>query len=188
MEFVIEGHCHHEITNSCLFRPLCDAREGSTRGELPFHSTRSKGKVITTNFNIMKKRFQPILLVVLVSLFIFGCRQPLSTDQVLEDPESRTAVFERISQDPELMTEFMDHLDDAQMGMMMRKQDMHQMMAQNPEMMHGMMQGMIQDGQMMNHMMQMMHQEGMISEDCMRSMSEMMKGKGMSTEDHMMEH
>ena len=129
-----------------------------------------------------------ISIVGLVSLN--SCNQQADPQAVLENPETRTEVFNAITKNHDYMTEFMESMHGNQhamqmmqgnkkmMGSMMQGEGM-QMMMKDSTMMHSMMDGMMNDGKMMGTMMKMMHEKGMMSEDCMESCSKMMSEKGM---------
>jgi hypothetical protein len=133
------------------------------------------------------------LLIVLSAvglLSLNSCKQETNTQALMENPETRTEVFNAISKNHDYMTEFMESMHDNQYAMqmmqgnkkmmssMMQGEGM-QMMMKDSTMMHSMMDGMMNDGKMMGTMMKMMHEKGMMSEDCMESCSKMMGEKGM---------
>ncbi|AGA79382.1 MAG: hypothetical protein ABGW63_01530 [Flavobacteriaceae bacterium] len=133
------------------------------------------------------------LLIVLSAvglLSLNSCKQETNTQALMENPETRTEVFNAISKNHDYMTEFMESMHDNQhamqmmqgnkkmMSSMMQGEGM-QMMMKDSTMMHSMMDGMMNDGKMMGTMMKMMHEKGMMSEDCMESCSKMMGEKGM---------
>lgn len=123
------------------------------------------------------------LLIVLSAvglLSLNSCKQETNTQALMENPETRTEVFNAISKNHDYMTEFMENMHNNPQAM--------QMMQGNKNMMDAMMQGegmqmMMEDGMMMHSMMdgmmKMMHEKGMMSEDCMESCSKMMGEKGM---------
>lgn len=129
-----------------------------------------------------------ISIVGLVSLN--SCNQQADPQAVLENPETRTEVFNAITKNHDYMTEFMESMYGNQhamqmmqgnkkmMGSMMQGEGM-QMMMKDSTMMHSMMNGMMNDGKMMGTMMKMMHEKGMMCEDCMESCSKMMSEKDM---------
>ena len=129
-----------------------------------------------------------ISIVGLVSLN--SCNQQADPQAVLENPETRTEVFNAITKNHDYMTEFMESMhgnpatmkmmqgNKKMMGSMMNGQGM-QMMMKDSTIMHSMMNRMMGDGKMMGDMMKMMHEKGMMSEDCMESCSKMMSEKGM---------
>jgi|TARA_R110000823_G_scaffold75775_2_gene173270 hypothetical protein len=133
------------------------------------------------------------LLIVLSAvglLSLTSCKQETDPLALMENPETRTEVFNAISKNHDYMTEFMESMHDNQhamkmmqgnkkmMSSMMQGEGM-QMMMKDSTMMHSMMNGMMNDGKMMGTMMKMMHEKGMMSEDCMESCSKMMGEKGM---------
>tara|TARA_R100000353_G_scaffold26399_3_gene22425 strand:+ start:20883 stop:21362 length:480 start_codon:yes stop_codon:yes gene_type:complete len=133
------------------------------------------------------------LLIVLSAvglLSLNSCKQETNTQALMENPETRTEVFNAISKNHDYMTEFIESMHDNQhamqmmqgnkkmMSSMMQGEGM-QMMMKDSTMMHSMMDGMMNDGKMMGTMMKMMHEKGMMSEDCMESCSKMMGEKGM---------
>jgi len=133
------------------------------------------------------------LLIVLSAvglLSLNSCKQETNTQALMENPETRTEVFNAISKNHDYMTEFMESMHDNQhamqmmqgnkkmMSSMMQGEGM-QMMMKDSTMMHSMMDGMMNDGKMMGTMMKMMHEKGMMSEDCIESCSKMMGEKGM---------
>lgn len=136
----------------------------------------------------MRTLFIGLLAIGLFSLT--SCKQETNTQALMENPETRTEVFNAISKNHDYMTEFMESMHDNQhamqmmqgnkkmMSSMMQGEGM-QMMMKDSTMMHSMMDGMMNDGKMMGTMMKMMHEKGMMSEDCMESCSKMMGEKGM---------
>lgn len=131
------------------------------------------------------------MAVAAMLLLITSCNNEVNLDQVLQNETTRQQVFEKITADHEMMTEFMEVMmnnNHAKMmmkghkgmkDMMMGEGSMMKMMKDKPDMMHSMMGEMMKDGKMMGHMMQMMKGEGMMSEDCMQSCMKMMGEKGM---------
>lgn len=132
-----------------------------------------------------------IFLSIVGLISLSSCNQQADDPQaVLENPETRTEVFNAITENHDYMTEFMESMHGNQhaiqmmqgnkkmMGTMMQGEGM-QMMMKDSTMMHSMMNGMMNDGKMMGTMMKMMHEKGMMSEDCMESCSKMMSEKGM---------
>ena len=110
------------------------------------------------------------LLIVLSAvglLSLNSCKQETNTQALMENPETRTEVFNAISKNHDYMTEFMESMHDNQHAM--------QMMQGNKKMMSSMTQG--EGMQMMMKDSTMMH--SMMSEDCMESCSKMMGEKGM---------
>ncbi len=136
----------------------------------------------------MRTLFIGLLAIGLFSLT--SCKQETDTQALLENPETRTEVFNSIVENDAYMAEFMESMhgnlatmkmmqgNKKMMGSMMNGQGM-QMMMKDSTMMHSMMNRMMGDGKMMGNMMKMMHETGMMSEDCMESCSMMMKDKGM---------
>lgn len=133
------------------------------------------------------------LLIVLSAiglLSLSSCKQETDPLALMENPETRTEVFNTITKNHDYMTEFMESMhgnehamqmmqgNKKMMGSMMQGDGM-QMMMKDSTMMHSMMNGMMNDGKMMGTMMKMMHEKGMMSEDCMESCSRMMGEKGM---------
>ena len=133
------------------------------------------------------------LLIVLSTiglLSLSSCNQGADPQALLENPETRTEVFNAITENHDYMTEFMESMHGSQhtmammqgnkkmMGSMMQGEGM-QMMMKDSTMMHSMINQMMNDGKMMGTMMKMMHEKGMMSEDCMESCSKMMGEKGM---------
>jgi len=131
-----------------------------------------------------------IVLSVAGLLSLSSCKQETDSQALLENPNSRTEVFNAITKNHKYMTEFMERMQGSEhamqmmqgnkkmMGSMMQGEGM-QMMMKDSTMMHSMMNGMMNDGKMMGTMMKMMHEKGMMSEDCMESCSKMMGEKGM---------
>lgn len=139
----------------------------------------------------MKNRIFFLAIAALL-LLSTSCNNPVNIDQVLQNETTRQQVFEKITTDHELMTEFMNEMMNSEHAKMMMKGnagmkdmmmgdgDIVQMMKDQPEMMHNMMSGMMKDGQMMGHMMQMMNSAGMMSDECLQSVMKMMGEKGMN--------
>lgn len=127
-------------------------------------------------------------------LSLNSCKQETNPQALMENPETRSKVFNTITQNDDYMTEFMESMPDnlhtmqmmqgnkKMMGSMMQGEGM-QMMMKDSTMMHSMMNGMMDDGKMMGKMMKMMHEKGMMSEDCMQSGMKMMGEKGMDNID-----
>ena len=133
------------------------------------------------------------LLIVLSTiglLSLSSCNQGADPQALLENPETRTEVFNAVTENHDYMTEFMESMHGSQhtmammqgnkkmMGSMMQGEGM-QMMMKDSTMMHSMMNQMMNDGKMMGTMMKMMHEKGMMSEDCMELCTKMMSNKGM---------
>ena len=140
-----------------------------------------------------------ISIVGLVSLN--SCNQQADPQAVLENPETRTEVFNAITKNHDYMTEFMESMHGNQhamqmmqgnkkmMGSMMQGEGM-QMMMTDSTMMHSMMNGMMNDGKMMGTMMKMMHEKGMMSEKGMdmQGMNKMDNMDSSTKEDHTEHH
>lgn len=145
--------------------------------------------LVTNKLNIMRTTMIILLAIGLVSLT--SCNQKADTKAMLENSETRTALFDSIASNHNHMTEFIKNMqgnDHAMqmmqgnqmiMGNMMQGQGI-QMMMNDSMMSINMMNSMMKDGKMMNQMMQMMHNEGMMSEDCLNSSMKMMSDKGMN--------
>jgi hypothetical protein len=144
-------------------------------------------------FNSIKQKIMKTLvffLSIVGLLSLNSCNQQTDPQAVLENPETRTEVFNAITENHDYMTEFMESMHGSQhtmtmmqgnkkmMGSMMQGEGM-QMMMKDSILMHSMMNRMMNDGKMMGTMMKMMHEKGMMSEDCMESCSKMMGEKGM---------
>lgn len=137
-------------------------------------------------------------------LTMYSCNQKTDVNAILENPETRTEIFDSIANNQKFMTEFMEDMQGSDhamqmmqgnkkmMGSMMHGEGMTMMM-KDSMMMNGMMgnmegrqfmmNGMMNDGKMMQNMMKMMHEKGMMSEDCMESCTKMMGDKGMNMGD-----
>ena len=138
----------------------------------------------------MKNKFF-FVAIVGVLLLTISCNNSVSIDQLLQNETTRQQVFDKITADHNMMTDFMETMmnsEHAKMmmkghegmkNMMMGNGNMMEMMKDKPEMMHNMMGEMMKDEKMMGHMMQMMNKEGMMSEECMQSCMKMMGDKGM---------
>ena len=147
------------------------------------------------------------LLITIGLLSLSSCKQDTNTQALLENTQTRTEIFNAISENHEYMSAFMKQMQDnphavqmmqgnkKMMGNMMKGQGMKMMMKDSMMMKnmmqgmmehmqgrHTMMQEMMKDGKMMGNMMQMMHKKGMMSEDCMQSCMKMMGDKGMDME------
>ncbi|RMA56764.1 hypothetical protein [Ulvibacter antarcticus] len=141
-----------------------------------------------------------IILSAIGLLSLNSCKQETDPQVLMDNPETRTEVFNTITQNDDYMAEFMDNMQNDEnamqmmqgnkkmMGSMMQGEGMQMMMRDstmmkqvmgNNQMMHSMMNGMMNDGKMMGTMMKMMHEKGMMSEGCMESCSKMMGEKGM---------
>ncbi|WP_142785824.1 hypothetical protein [Changchengzhania lutea] len=147
-----------------------------------------------------------ILVIVLSAIGLLSlnsCKQESDPQTLMENPETRTEIFNTITGNHDFMTEFMDNMQRSNhamqmmqgnkmmMGNMMKGNDMQMMndstmmknMMGNKHMMHSMMSEMMNDENMMGNMMQMMNQNGMMSNDCMKSSMKMMGDKGMNMAD-----
>jgi hypothetical protein len=134
-----------------------------------------------------------IILSAIGLLSLNSCKQGTDSQALMESPETRTEVFNTITQNDDYMTEFMENMqgnnqamqmmqgNKGMMNMMMKGEGMNIM--KDSTMTMNMMHSMMKDGIMMNHMMQMMQNEGMMSEDCMQSSMKMMGDKGMNKGD-----
>ncbi|MBK5214434.1 MAG: hypothetical protein JJE55_12330 [Flavobacteriaceae bacterium] len=141
-----------------------------------------------------------IILSMIGLVSLNSCKQQKDPQAVLENPETRTEVFNAITENDDYMAGFMESMHNnpqamqmmqgnrKMMGSMMQGGGMQMMMKDsmmmknmmgNKTMMHEMMNGMMKSPETMNSMMQMMHQNGMMSEDCMESCKKMMGEKGM---------
>ncbi len=130
-----------------------------------------------------------IILLTIGLLSLNSCNQEKNTQELLENPETRTEVFSVITQNHDYMVEFMaemynsDHAMQMMQGegmqMMMKDSMMMTNMMGNKPMMHSMMNQMMKSPETMGSMMKMMHEKGMMSEDCMESCKNMMGEKGM---------
>ncbi|MDF1864638.1 MAG: hypothetical protein P1U70_07380 [Saprospiraceae bacterium] len=109
-------------------------------------------------------------------MLTISCNNSVSIDQLLQNETTRQQVFDKITADHNMMTDFMETMMNSEHAKMMMKghEGMKNMMMGNGNMME-----MMKDGKMMGHMMQMMNQEGMMSEECMQSCMKMMRDKGM---------
>jgi hypothetical protein len=112
-----------------------------------------------------------IILSAIVLLSLNSCNQKADPNAVLENSETRTALFEAITSNHDHMTEFMNNMQGNNHAM--------QMMQGNKKMMGTMMQDggiqmMMKDSMMMKNMMQ-----GMMSDECMQAMQQMMGEKVM---------
>ncbi len=147
-----------------------------------------KKQTITLKLKMMKNTL--LLLTVLGLLSLSSCKQDMNSETLLENPQTRTEVFNTISENHEYMSAFMEHMQNTPhamqmmqnnkkiVGTMMKKEGMRMMM-KDSTMIHSMMNNMMSDGKMMGNMMKMMHEKGMMSEDCMESCTKMMSNKGM---------
>lgn len=136
-------------------------------------------------------------LIVLILSFsaifhLTSCAQQADVNQMMQNEETREEVYEAITEDDQMMNEFMDHMQrsDRAMGMMRGHQHMMGSMMQdegafmnrmqnNPQFRDHMMNMMMDYQPMMMQMMNHMHQQGVISDDCFQSMNQMMEEQGM---------
>ena len=133
-----------------------------------------------------------IILSTIGLLSFSSCKQDTNPHALMDNPETRSEIFNTITQNDDYMANFIESIQDnphtmqmmqgnkKMMGSMMQGDGM-QMMMKDSTMMHSMMNGMMNDGKMMGKMMKMMHEKGMMSEDCMESCKKMMGEKGMDT-------
>ena len=122
-------------------------------------------------------------------LTLNSCNQKTDVNTMLENSETRSGIFDAITNNHEYMTELMTNMHNSEhamemmqgegMQMMMKDSMMMKNMMGNKQMMQAMMKDMMGDGKMMGNMMKMMHEKGMMSEDCMESCMKMMADKGM---------
>jgi hypothetical protein len=134
-----------------------------------------------------------IILSAIGLLSLNSCKQETEPQALMENPETRTEVFNTIMENQDYMAEFMGQMqingqtmqmmqsNQKMMGNMMHGERM-QMMMKDSAMMHSLMNGMMGNGEMMGSMMKMMHEKGMMSEDCMQSGMKLMSDKGMDTQ------
>jgi hypothetical protein len=134
-----------------------------------------------------------ILLIVLPVIIILtaSCTEQPDVNTLLSNAETKGQIFSKITDNHELMTEFMTTMmsnnhakmmmqgNKDMMALVMKEDNMMQMMKDNPDMMHNMMSNMMKDGKMMGHMTQMMNQEGLMSDECMQTCMKNMDNKGM---------
>lgn len=128
-------------------------------------------------------------------LLLISCNSTVNVDQILKDDNIRQEVFNKITVDHEMMTDFMEVMMQNNHAKMMMKgnqgmkemmmdgddmMNMMNMMKDKPEMMQNMMGEMMKDGKMMGTMMNMMKEKGMMSEECAESCMKMMNAKGMN--------
>jgi len=125
-------------------------------------------------------------------LLLISCNSTVNVDQILKDDNIRQEVFNKITADHEMMTDFMEVMMQSNHAKMMMKgnhgmkemmmddSDMMDMMKDKPEMMQNMMGEMMKDGKMMGTMMNMMKEKGMMSEECAESCMKMMNEKEMN--------
>lgn len=155
-----------------------------------------------------------IILSMVGLLTLTSCNQKTDPQSLLKDNNTRTELFAAIANNPKMMTQFMNTVQNndgamqmmqgnkQMMGKMMGGNGMMNMMKNNPEMMknmsnmmskdtsamHGMMNTMMKDGEMMGMMVNMMHKDGLMSKKSMESCMKMMKDKGIMNGKNMMDH
>lgn len=139
----------------------------------------------------MKNEFF-LMVVAGMLLLMTSCDNTANVDQILKDNSIRQEVFNKITADHEMMTDFMEVMmqnnhakmmmkgNQGMKEMMMDDSDKMNMMKDKPEMMQNMMGEMMKDGKMMGTMMNMMKDKGMMSEECAESCKKMMSAKGMN--------
>ena len=132
-----------------------------------------------------------VIIFSVVGLMTFNsCKQEPNVQALLENTETRNEIMQKIADNPNYMTDFMENMQNnnqarqmmqgnKHMRTMMMKGEGMQMMKDSTMNMNT-MHSMMKDGKMMGTMMKMMHNEGMISEDCMQSCIKMMGDKGMN--------
>lgn len=114
-----------------------------------------------------------------------SCTQEPDVKAMLENSETRSEIIKAISDDHNLMTEFMENMQGNNHAMQMMKGDKKMM---GMMMKGGGMQMMMKDRAMMGTMMGMMHKEGMMSKDCMQSGMKMNGKENLNEEDHSSQH
>jgi transcription initiation factor TFIID subunit TAF12 len=147
-----------------------------------------------------------LLFLSLGSIILGGCNQKTDVNAMLQNPETKTELFNAISSSHDNMMAFMASIqnnehamqmmqnDQQMMGNMMHgggmqmimqdsdmKQKMMEQMMGDKDMMNTMMANMSKNGAMMGNMMQMMTENGLMSKACMESSMKMMDKKGMKT-------
>jgi hypothetical protein len=135
-----------------------------------------------------------IILSAIGLLSLNSCQQETDPQVLMKNPETRTEVFNVITENQDYMSDFMDQMQNSEqtmqmmqgnkkmMGNMMQGEGM-QMMMKDSMMMKNMMKGMMKDGKMMGKMMKMMHKNDMMSPDCMQSCTKMMGDKEMDIQE-----
>jgi hypothetical protein len=135
-----------------------------------------------------------IILSAIGLLSLNSCQQETDPQTLMKNPETRTEVFNVITENQDYMSDFMDQMQNSEqtmqmmqgnkkmMGNMMQGEGM-QMMMKDSMMMKNMMKGMMKDGKMMGKMMKMMHKNDMMSPDCMQSCTKMMGDKEMDIQE-----
>jgi len=132
-----------------------------------------------------------IILSAIGLLSLNSCKQETDPQALMENPETRTEVFNTIMENQDYMTELMSQMQNSEqamqmmqgnkkmMGYMMQGEGMQMMMMDNKQMRHSMMSQMMNKEKMMGPIMIMMQEKGIMSEDCMQSSMKMMSDKGM---------
>jgi len=132
-----------------------------------------------------------IILSAIGLLSLNSCKQETDPQALMENPETRTEVFNTIMENQDYMTELMSQMQNSEqaiqmmqgnkkmMGSMMQGEGVQMMMMDNKQMRHSMMSRMMNEEKMMGPMMIMMQKKGIMSEDCMQSSMKMMSDKGM---------
>lgn len=118
-------------------------------------------------------------------LTLNSCNQKTDVNTMLENSETRSGIFDAITNNHEYMTELMTNMHNSEhamemmqgegMQMMMKDSMMMKNMMDDQPVMHAMMDRMMKSPETMNSMMQMMHENGMMSEDCMESCKKMIE-------------
>ncbi|SDF02701.1 hypothetical protein SAMN05421636_11012 [Pricia antarctica] len=136
----------------------------------------------------MKK--SAIAFTILFMLILNGCNQNPDVNVLLQNVETRNAIFKALEDNKDYMTAFMGEMQTNENAMQMMqgggmeimmndstlmKNMIHNMMG-HKGMKHAMMQQMMNDSTSMNGMMQM-HKNGMMSNECMQSCMKMMNKK-----------
>jgi|SRR5680860_284283 len=124
-------------------------------------------------------RTTAIILLAIGLISLSSCNQKTDPNAMLENSETRSQIFNVISDNQGYMSEFMSTMQNSQHAMQMMQGQGMQMMMKDSGMKKNMMQSIMKDGKMMGNMMQMMHEKGMMSDDCMESGMKMMGEKGM---------
>jgi hypothetical protein len=139
-----------------------------------------------------------IILSAVGLLSLNSCKQETDPQALMENSETRTEVFNTITENQDYMSEFMGQMQNSEQTMQMmqgnkkmmtmmmsEKEKMMEMMKENPEMMQGMMNNMMNmadaDSSMCAHMMTMMKDKP----NMMGQMMEMMNKEGMMDKETM---
>jgi len=135
-----------------------------------------------------------IIISILGFVTFSSCTQKVDISKLLDNPETRSEIFELIASDHKQMMSFMETMQSNEhamqmmqgnhmmMGNMMKGSGMNMMM-KDSMMMHNMMEKIVKDKKMMGNMMQMMNNEGMMSNECMQAMMKTVNGMGMMSQD-----